>query len=450
MGLFIGREKELNELDLILKNNKGCIIYGTAGIGKTSLVLQYINNRKDGDSTFTYRYYNVFAKADLSDLMSYSEQLDLVVFDDIEDVDDFIGKYPTIIDSPDFINIILVTRDCRCSSNIFLEYELSGLSNDELLRLLNCSMGDFISDLDKKRIISLSDGHPFFIDIISSLMKQGSYSVSEIIEKIQSPENIRLLPNYLINQPEDGLLTNDEEEALLYIAIFGDIEVDLFERWSGFLNCQSILSVLTKRNLVQIDNDRIYSQVISDKLINNKNRYFSKCQIITKNILHDIRNGIRVEDRYPVAIIRHLRACDDAVEFVVSYYELKMNSVKEYVDFNTDLRKVLYSLGQIEKSVHLVQEVVMRTDEKTDYLINSQNQIFEIIVQLKSIYKEDDEAIEKLNFLYDAAKEPEKFNIGTVNSIIGFLGSISSIVSLFGVQASLSSLKSLFTLILTK
>ena len=115
-------------------------------------------------------------------------------------------------------------------------------------------------------------------------------------------------------------MTNDEEDALLNIAIFGDIDVDLFERWSGFLNCQSILSVLSKRNLVQIENNRIYSQVITDKLV-NKTPKISKCHVIAKNILQDIRNGIDVEDRYPVAIIRHLRACDDAVEFVASYYE---------------------------------------------------------------------------------------------------------------------------------
>ena len=260
MGHFIGRENELKELDSILKNAKGCVLSGMAGIGKTSLVFQYINNRQDSDSTFTYRYLDVCANVDLSDTILGSEHLDLIVFDEIEDVDSFIEKYQTIIDSLDLVNIILVTRVGNCRNSNYSEYVLLGLSNDELLELLNCTIGDLISDLDRKRIITLSDGHPLFINIIASLIEQGSYSVSEIIEKIQSPENIRLLPDYLIRQPKDGELTNDEEEALLNIAIFGDIEVDLFERWSGFLNCQSILSALRKHNLVQIENNRIYSK----------------------------------------------------------------------------------------------------------------------------------------------------------------------------------------------
>lgn len=425
MGHFIGRENELKELDSILKNAKGCVLSGMAGIGKTSLVFQYINNRQDSDSTFTYRYLDVCANVDLSDTILGSEHLDLIVFDEIEDVDSFIEKYQTIIDSLDLVNIILVTRVGNCRNSNYSEYVLLGLSNDELLELLNCTIGDLISDLDRKRIITLSDGHPLFINIIASLIEQGSYSVSEIIEKIQSPENIRLLPDYLIRQPKDGELTNDEEEALLNIAIFGDIEVDLFERWSGFLNCQSILSALRKHNLVQIENNRIYSQVISDKLV-DKTQNTSRCYAIAKNILQDIRNGIDVEDKYPVAIIRHLRACDEAVEFVASYFESKMNHANQFIDFNNDLKKVLESVEHIKQSVYIVKEVVQRTDEKTDYLIDSQNQIFEIILHLKSVYKEDADAIEKLNYLYDAAKAPEKFNIGTVNTIIGFLGSISS------------------------
>jgi len=449
MGLFIGREKELKELDSILKNAKGCVLSGIAGIGKTSLVFQYINNRQDSDSTFTYRYYNVCANINIDDIILNSEHLDLIVFDDIEDVDNFIEKYQTIIDSLDVVNIILVARVGFCRNSNYSEFVLLGLSNDELLELLNCTIGDLISDLDRKRIITLSGGHPLFIKIIESLIEQGSYPVSEIIEKIQSPENIRLLPDYLIRQPEDGELTNDEEDALLNIAIFGDIEVDLFERWGGFLNYQSILSTLSKRNLVQIEKNRIYSQVISDKFV-YKTQNNSKCHVIAKNILQDIQNGINVEDRYPAAIIRHLRACDDTVDFVASYYESKMNHANQFVDFNNDLKKVLEDVEHIKQSVYFVREVVQRTDEKTDYLIESQNQIFEIIVHLKSVYKEDTDAIKKLNYLYDAAKAPEKFNIGTVNTIIGFLGSISSIASVFGVQASLSDLQSLFTLILPK
>ena len=159
---------------------------------------------------------------------------------------------------------------------------------------------------------------------------------------------------------------------------------------------------------------------------------------------NDILNGINVDDKYAIALISTLKNHYEFVDFIVVFYEQKIEFQKE-AGFTDSLTQILQRLGHLEGSIEKnVIPQVARIDENIEKFVETQNEIQTIINQLAVGLKDNKKALEVLEELSEIVKNPKKSKWDRVNSCVGFLGSVATLAT-FSVNGFTTNAKALIT-----
>ena len=300
---FLGRNRELDELDEILNKTNVVLINGIGGIGKSSLVSNYITLHKE---EYNYVGYIVVEEniksnfiAKLRDTLelkknntqdTFSEaiskliQLDgkkLLIIDDLRYSESFEDDFNAILDLQNHNYTIIFTS--RIKLDNIINYSLSTLKPDVALKLFL----DYHESNDIERvqqILSFIDYHPLFIELITKTINSEGYTLDEIINKFNNNELSEIKFINESNGYEANLnetlkelfsmqkLEKPYELLLKKLSIFPSIEIDISflqkilkeEHLSGKLNF-----LVARGWLIQHNSHFKLHQIIKEYVLTN-------------------------------------------------------------------------------------------------------------------------------------------------------------------------------------
>lgn len=228
--------------------------------------------------------------------------------------------------------------------------------------------------------------------------------------------------------------------------MFGKVEKSLLMRWDSRSNEEiekDITSLMTK-GIISSDEGLLYGDYLAGDILDDYPLCYDYCVSISKNMKNDILNGINVDDKYAIALISTLKNHYEFVDFIVVFYEQKIEFQKE-AGFTDSLTQILQRLGHLEGSIEKnVIPQVARIDENIEKFVETQNEIQTIINQLAVGLKDNKKALEVLEELSEIVKNPKKSKWDRVNSCVGFLGSVATLAT-FSVNGFTTNAKALIT-----
>lgn len=442
------RKDETIMLERMLSHSKVCIINGMAGIGKTYFAKMY-----------SYSHENVVY---ISDSYFYNRDLENRVIDHsfvksiksnslliIDDIDEDINHY---VSSSFFValqkmnpqNIILLTRQDVPQGEIPV-LTLHPLTLTQSYELIKKTTNNRYLHTEMEQIARLSNGNPVMIQVICSLMS--SYSnIDEIWEQLSLPENKRLIYPFVQKACSIPKLNDSEIQTYVEILMFGKIEKSLLVRWDSRSKeeIEKDITSLMAKGIISSDEGLLYGDYLAGDILDDYPLCYDYCVSISQNMKNDILNGISVDDKYAVALISTLKNHYEFVDFIVVFYEQKIEFQKE-AGFTDSLTQILQSLGRLEGSIEKnVIPQVARIDKNIEKLIKIQNEIQTIINQLAVGLKDNEKALEVLEELSEIVKDPKKSKWDRVNSCVGFLGSVATLAT-FSVNGFTTNANALIT-----
>lgn len=223
---FLGRDRELSELEKLLEEETKVFVSGIAGIGKSELVRAYIKkNEKEYTNVIYLRYsgnlYKDIAGMDFADdkfgasererykkharfLRSLKEDT-LIVIDNFDTTPHEESLFAEILR---YRCRILFTTRSRFDKHATLE--LSEIRDrGELFRLV----GHFFDGAEKCRevvreIIEVVHSHTYAVELAARLLQRGILAPDELLEKLKN-ENVKLDTSDKIDTNKDGVPKKD-------------------------------------------------------------------------------------------------------------------------------------------------------------------------------------------------------------------------------------------------
>ena len=431
---IVFRKVEADILGQMLSNNKVCIINGVAGIGKTYFVKMYASSREN----VVYIRDSQFHDFDLENRVidySFAKSItsnSLLIIDEIdEDINHYLNSsFFVALQKMSFQNIILITRQDVPKGKIPV-LTLQPLTLEQTYELMKKTIGDKYPYTEQEQIARLSNGNPLILKVICSLMDTYS-NIDEIWEQLLLPENKRLIYPFTQKFNDTFLLDDSEIQTYVEILMFGKIEKSLLMRWDSRLNekIEKDITTLMSKGIISSDNGLLYGNYLARDILDEYPLCYDYCTVISQNMKRDILNGMSVEDKYAIALISMLKNHYKFVDFIVVFYEQKIES-QEKEGFNDLLIQILQELGYLEESIEKnVIPQVNRIDENFEKLVETQNKIQIIINQLIVGLKDNEKALEVLEELSEIVKNPKKSKWDRVNSYVGFLSSVVTLTTL--------------------
>ena len=271
-------------------------------------------------------------------------------------------------------------------------------------------------------------------------------NIDEIWEQLLLPENKRLIYPFTQKFNDTFLLDDSEIQTYVEILMFGKIEKSLLMRWDSRLNekIEKDITTLMSKGIISSDNGLLYGNYLARDILDEYPLCYDYCTVISQNMKRDILNGMSVEDKYAIALISMLKNHYKFVDFIVVFYEQKIESQKKE-GFNDLLIQILQELGYLEESIEKnVIPQVNRIDENFEKLVETQNKIQIIINQLIVGLKDNEKALEVLEELSEIVKNPKKSKWDRVNSYVGFLSSVVTLTT-FSVNGFVTNTNALIT-----
>lgn len=277
---FIGRQKELLEIDESLKKYHHISISGMGGIGKTDLIREYITRHRDEFRSLLWGSYNgslkklfcddnainvsnffrnppdedddSYFKRKIEFIKKHGEPLDLIVIDNFNTTNDI--DLHEILSLP--VSIFFATRNSQNSNGIY-DIKLVAMEDDsDLFALFARNYPRSLNEEDKKTVLDIIhylNGHTLSIILVAKLMRDKRINASKMLEilKTNSSEsdsnrdfiyqNLTSLLNYSeINEEERKVLAN-----LVFFPYTG-ISVEEFGTYTGFDNYEAIDNLIAK------------------------------------------------------------------------------------------------------------------------------------------------------------------------------------------------------------
>ena len=351
---IVFRKVEADILGQMLSNNKVCIINGVAGIGKTYFVKMYASSREN----VVYIRDSQFHDFDLENRVidySFAKSItsnSLLIIDEIdEDINHYLNSsFFVALQKMSFQNIILITRQDVPKGKIPV-LTLQPLTLEQTYELMKKTIGDKYPYTEQEQIARLSNGNPLILKVICSLMDTYS-NIDEIWEQLLLPENKRLIYPFTQKFNDTFLLDDSEIQTYVEILMFGKIEKSLLMRWDSRLNekIEKDITTLMSKGIISSDNGLLYGNYLARDILDEYPLCYDYCTVISQNMKRDILNGMSVEDKYAIALISMLKNHYKFVDFIVVFYEQKIESQKKE-GFNDLLIQILQELGYLEESI---------------------------------------------------------------------------------------------------
>ena len=369
----VSRKDEIDMLEKTLSHNKVCIINGVAGIGKTYFAKMYSYSRENVIYIKDSYFYNHDLENRVIDY-SFAKSIksnSLLIIDDIDvDINHYISSsFFAALQKMNPQNIILLTRQDVPQGEIPV-LTLHPFTLTQTYELIKRLIGNRYLHTEMEQIARLSNGNPVMIEVICSLMN--SYSnIDEIWEQLSLPENKRLIYPFVHKTCSIPLLNDSEIQTYVEILMFGKVEKSLLMRWDSRSNEEiekDITSLMTK-GIISSDEGLLYGDYLAGDILDDYPLCYDYCVSISKNMKNDILNGINVDDKYAIALISTLKNHYEFVDFIVVFYEQKIEFQKE-AGFTDSLTQILQRLGHLEGSIEKnVIPQVARIDENIEKFV---------------------------------------------------------------------------------
>src|SRR5699024_8260187 len=130
------------------------------------------------------------------------------------------------------------------------------------------------------------------------------------------------------------------------ILMFGKSEKSLLVRWDSRSKekIEKDITSLMAKGIISSDEGLLYGDYLVGDILDDYTLCYDYCISISQNMKNDILNGISVDDKYAVALISTLKNHYEFVDFIVVFYEQKIEFQKE-AGFTDSLTQILQSLG---------------------------------------------------------------------------------------------------------
>lgn len=431
--IAVGREQETVRLEKILLNSRVCIINGMAGVGKTFFAKQFSRSHNSVVYISDYRFHshNLQNRVVEHSFIQTIKPDSILIIDDIEEnIDLYIWSvFFRDLQKLSPKNIILITRQNNIKSEVPI-LTLQPFTVEQTYALIKNITNNKYPDTEIEQIVRMSCGNPVMVQVICSLLDNYS-NMDEIWEQLSLEQNKRLIYPFIHRNYSVPRLKDSEIQTYVEILIFGKIEICLLKHWDSRSNVeitQDINSLITK-GIISSDGISVYGDYSIDDNYLKYPYCYDYCISIANNMRDDILNGRSVEDKYANAIISTLKYQYEFVDFIVTFYKQKI-ALQKQLDFTDTLTQILQRMGRIEDSLNKsVIPQISIIDRNIKKLVSTQEEIQTIIGQLAIELKDNEKALDVLDELCEAVKNPQKTKWDRVNSCIGFLGSVATLVT---------------------
>ena len=256
--LFVGREDDFTNMrEFLNTKNSLLLVHSIGGMGKTTLVKEFLDKEKSNYAHYAYLYagedikqnwVNSGFRKSLSLVMektddAFTESLvviqalegkTLLIIENIEKAEnqeEAIEKIMGLAQNPN-IDIVMTSREII--EDINESYELKSLSKEDAKLLFNSIYEVEDEDL-LEEVLEFLDRHTFFIEKVAQTLKnkKGLLSLADIKEKFDKQEfpDIRLKKRNSFNDLLKGLFTLDEleeDEVLLLkqLSVLPSIDIE--------------------------------------------------------------------------------------------------------------------------------------------------------------------------------------------------------------------------------
>ena len=293
---FTDRTEDIDRLHRLLDEKGWVFVSGISGIGKSQLVVKYINDNISNYDVICFLTYDGSLISTIGNLPlsgytnSENESLDtqysfrmerlnelgrtaLVVIDNFDRTNTRIladGSFPSAILDPEFLNVASAGFDVVYTSRVAYEdtehlVPLDNLDADSQIELFLKHYPKVITDHNIaviKRILNLINGHTLMIELIARLLKTNRLVKPEIIANVLE-HDIKQMPEQLVSIQKDGVIESRTIEAhvqsLFDLSHFSDkqkhalrnmtlvpqsgIEIQTFCDWAGVDEVQSLIDL---------------------------------------------------------------------------------------------------------------------------------------------------------------------------------------------------------------
>lgn len=374
--MFYGRTKELNKLEReYQKKNSFCSIYGTRRIGKTSLINEFIKDKKhlmfqakevsntDNLKSFSYKIIETFDRNDEYIYSSWEKAFDAIIsfFDGDKGVI-VIDEYPYLVKSYEGISSIIqdIYDNKIRNSNIMLILSGSNLSfmekemNDKQSALYKritmkmkveklpfneaCLFLNNYSNEDKIKFLCMFGMYPFYLSKIDS-----NLTFDENIKELLFNEN-----SILLDEPK-LILSNSSREQSFY---------------------NSILLYLSgkKKGLTEIA--RLMNEDVTK--INKYMKTLLDSQIVVKNEIFNSKRQVYYYIEDPVLRFYYEYLLNNIEKIEAGYgnvlYDRLEDKIHDFISFSFENVSISYmdylsSIGKLDGIFYPIQNLVIEKSE---------------------------------------------------------------------------------------
>lgn len=374
--MFYGRTKELNKLEReYQKKNSFCSIYGTRRIGKTSLINEFIKDKKhlmfqakevsntDNLKSFSYKIMETFDRNDEYIYSSWEKAFDAIIsfFDGDKGVI-VIDEYPYLVKSYEGISSIIqdIYDNKIRNSNIMLILSGSNLSfmekemNDKQSALYKritmkmkveklpfneaCLFLNNYSNEDKIKFLCMFGMYPFYLSKIDS-----NLTFDENIKELLFNEN-----SILLDEPK-LILSNSSREQSFY---------------------NSILLYLSgkKKGLTEIA--RLMNEDVTK--INKYMKTLLDSQIVVKNEIFNSKRQVYYYIEDPVLRFYYEYLLNNIEKIEAGYgnvlYDRLEDKIHDFISFSFEDVSISYmdylsSIGKLDGIFYPIQNLVIEKSE---------------------------------------------------------------------------------------
>ena len=374
--MFYGRKKELLKLEKeYLKQNSFCTIYGTRRIGKTSLINEFIKNKKhimfqakeisnnDNLKSFSFKILESFNRTDEYIYSSWEKAFDAAIsFFNNEKGVIVIDEYPYLIKSNNGISSIIqdIYDNKIKNSNIMLILSGSNLSfmekelNDKqspLYKRITLKMKlnkmpfneaslflNNYSNEDKIKFLCIFGTYPFYLSKIDN-----NLSFEDNIKELLFNEN-----SILLDVPKLILSNSSREESF-----YNSILMNLSSKKRG-------LTELAKTMNEEVTKVNKYIKILLDCEIVSKNEMFNSSRIVYYYIEDPLlrfyyqfllNNIEKIEAGYGNILYERLK---NEIESFISY---------SFEDISISYMEYLSSIGKLNGIFYPIKNLIIEKSE---------------------------------------------------------------------------------------